>query len=1078
MAHYKSKKGKRGEDDFSVDSILERAAESRNGSEHDPRASSSIDAWENRRQRIRAPHALTLDELQGGRPAPQEPTSQEPAPPAADDTPRQPVAEIPMQSPRPAHSLYERMMQARSHPDSVTQEEADLALKAFAAALPTEKEAADQPAQSLRAKTRQFTQQQTQSPDRAPHRISSLDVGSVDDIIRRFEEKAHSRAVDLYGEAAEEPAPPAKSSPARKADPAPALFDWEKDEKENRNLPRYGPEADVQPLPTRRDRPVFKVQSSPPAAAPDAQLSQPTGDGASPAADRDIARPEPEAPSADRPKEPENIPTVRVAAVRKVRRFSTPAKGEEALASRQDARPLTVEIRSLDQQDEQPIMTTDPASGAPALTFPEPAAKKDPAESVRAAATQFSLADGGLTGADQVYKKKAAAPAFREISSEEELSSFSDPSLRPQASKTPSDAGENVQDFLAPPSRKKGAAAVAAVADNAPDDTVPFTPPAAAAGKEEKRKVVLFGGAEEDNAPEEMPPETAYEEPEELEDYETTADADSVRLDLRARSRRLKARFIPTLLITLALFLLASPLLDAFKAANLTVYLIVQIVLVCLAGLINLNTMKGLGSLLRFRPDMDTPAALAVLGVLAHSVVMLATGNAADAPQLGGLAAMALLFNGIGKMTLLTRIRRNFRLVADDKEKRAVFLLDDPAVTAPLADGSVIGEALICTSRKTIHPQNFLRHSYCADPYEKVTCKLALAALIAALAGGVIAGVTVGLPTGVNLFAALLCLASPPASLLLSNLPLKMAAKRLNAEGAMLTGYQAVEDFSYANAITLSADELFPAGTVKLFNMHLLSANPLDEAILQAAAVARQAHSPIYHIFRQMLDSDNGLPKVDSVNYEERMGLSGWLGRTRVLIGNRALMEAHHIKVPPADVDKKILRGGGFPVYLAVDGQPSCLFVVGYEADEEIAYQLQRLSATGVTLLIDSSDPNLSAGMICDYFGLYGESVQMIAAAASPLLEQATTPRLKADAPALCRGSAGGYASILTAAIRIKSAISASTAIHIAGICLGAALAVYFSFAGLGSLLSALPLAAYQLVCTLITCIVPLIHKP
>ena len=1121
MAHYKSKKGKRQDDDFSVDSILERAAESRNGTDGAP-----IDAWESRRHKIRAPHALTPDELLGGRNA----QSESPAPQSAGEAPRRSVQSIPMEhkgeEAPPGHSLYERMMQAKSHPETVSPEEADLALKAFAAALPSEKPVqnseSDQPADSLRAKTRLFTQQE-ETPSRAPRRISSLDVGNVDDIIRRFEEKARSRAADLYGETEEPSAPP--SPAAKKSSSAPALFDWEKDEKENKDLPLYGPEADVQPLPIRRDRPVFQVQqaSAPVAAAEPLSAPSTRNDPISPAIDPDapadsaspLIKTEPTvkvASEIDTPQKtafpaappsrpanqgekafsgriadseapvstdsaPEIIPTVRVAAVRKVRRFSTPARGEESSASRQDAQPLAVEISRLTPQSEQPIMTTSPTSGTPNLRFPESLVKKDPAESVRAAASQFSLADGGLTGADQVYKKKRPVSNPEEEEGKEEISSFSDPALAQRGVHSPAAA------FLQKPVRQPVPAA------SATDATMQFKIPVAdaqvppiAGGKDVsgsgKRKVILFGGAEEENAPEEMPPQTEYEDPEEIEDYQSTADADSIRIDLRARSRRLKLRFVPTLLITLALFLLASPLTEPFKAANLTLYLILNISLICLAGLINLNTMRGLGSLFRLKPDMDAPAALAVIGVLAHSIVMLVSGHASDAPQLGGLAAMALLFNGLGKMTLLTRIRRNFRLIADDKEKEAVFLLDDPAVTTPLAEDSVIGEALICTRRKTIHPQNFLQHSYCVDPYEKITRKLVLAALAAAAIVGIIAGLFTGLPAGLNVAAVFLCLACPPASLLLSNLPLKMAAGKLNEQGAVLTGYQAVEDLSYANAVTFSADELFPAGTVKLFNMHLLSANPLDEAILQAAAVARKAHSPVFHIFRQMLDSENGLPQADNVTYEDRLGLSGWIGKTRVLIGNRNLMDAHGVKTPPPDIDKKILRSGGFPVYLAVDGQPSCLFVVGYEPDEEIAYELQRLSATGVTLLIDSSDPNLTPQMICDYFSLYGESVRFIPAAASPLLEQVTEPALKADAPALYRGSAAGLAAVLTAAIRIKSSISASTAIHIAGICLGAALTAYFTFAGLTTFIAALPIAAYQLVCTLCTCIVPLIHKP
>ncbi|HIZ84287.1 MAG TPA: hypothetical protein H9668_07725 [Firmicutes bacterium] len=1091
MAHFKHKKGS-ADGAYSVESILERAAEGRKEASPPP----PITNWDERRQHVHAPHALTPDELLGRRTGPAqgfaEPAA-EPAAPVQPVQPARPVEDIPMESARPAaKSLYERMMQARNQENAsqpavfrasekdVTAEEADIALKAFAAALSSpaapaaEPPRADADADSLTARTRQFTQQAAEDA-RPARRVSALDTENVDDIIRRFEQKAQSRAIDLYGATAELPPLPDLTPAAPKAAPAASsLFDWEKDEKENKNLPRYGPDQDEQPMPARRNRPVLQTPVEPvPGRQADVQPVQaasPSAGGGQtdqPAPAAQPPRPiQPPAATGPAQEKAEEIPTRRVTPVRKARRFSTPTESGEAPVSRLDVRPLSVEVSPLGSGEEQPVMTTAKAAH-PAPRSVVKAEPEAPAEPPLQAASQYSLADGGLSAANEVYKKSRQRPAVPEAA---DLSSFSDPAEKPA---DPLSAVRQEKDG-------QPSDAAAHAPEGADASTIQFSLPvdkaAAPAGKG-RRKVVLFGDVEEENAPEEMPPELYGQEAEEIDDYETDADAASIRADLRARSRRLKARFLPTLLITAALFLLSSPLLDGFKAANLTVYLILNIVLVCLAALINLNIMKGLGSLFRLRPDMDTPAALALVGVLVHSVVMLATGNAAGTPQLGGLGAMALLFGGIGKMTLLSRIRKNFEVLAEEGDKQAVTLLDDPALTSALADGAVIGEALICARRKTRYPQNFLQHSYCPDPYERAVLKVSLAALALAVAGGIAAGFLSGLASGMNLAAALLCLACPPTTLLLSSLPMKSAAKRLAAEGAVLTGYEAAENLSYANAIAFSADELFPAGRVRLYRMHLLSANPVDEAILQAAALAREAHSPLYSVFRQMLDKDTGLPSVKNITFGEQKGLSGWCGKTRILLGTRELLQAHGIKTPAAQVDAKIRQKGGFPVYLAVGGQPSCLFVVGYAADENIAYELQRLSATGVTLLIHSTDPNLTAPMLCDAFGLYGDSLQLIAPEAAPLLEQATEPAEKADAPAFYRGSADGFAALLTAAIRLKGTVTAMTALHVTGMCLGGALAAYFILAGLPAFVSALPLAAYQLLCTLITCLVPLFRK-
>ncbi|MCI8361298.1 MAG: hypothetical protein HFE86_08200 [Clostridiales bacterium] len=1121
MAYFKHNKGKTGER-FLVSDGLQPA-----GGGGGPTPAPPITSWDRRRDQVRAPHALTLNELLGEKP---DGSGEEAAPSNAGPRPANPLRSaetIPMETvslerTRPAppasvqpaaeslpsapSSLYSRMMQAKEEPASVSPDEADLALKAFAAALPAEqakRTSSQTPAESLRARTLAFTQE-AGNPDRQPHRIPALDVGNVDDIIRRFEEKAHSRAVDLYGETPAA-ASPQSAVPIRTVPDSAVSSDWAKKKEEHRQSALYGDKADNRPVSARKEPPSYQAPSARPARPAQSVSPHPIEQAPEPLFDSPPVSPPAPAPTPTPPASPvESISTVRVTPVRKARRFTTPAADGETGVQRRDAQPLVVEVRELGGVNEQPVMTTAPTSALPQPPAePAQSPRRSPAQAVPAAA-QFSFADGGLTAADQVYKKPKASkprPADEVEDRTEELSSFSNP--QEKRSRPPEGELDPAAAFLQKPVRRgapvRGNATGVKIAGNKTAGgqdgaTIQFTLEDApgrgaspkrsgrpadpyTAERRSKKNVVLFGNVEEENAPEEMPPQPEVYDDEEIDDYETTADAMSIRADLRNRSRRLKARAIPTLIITLLLFLLSTSLLDSFKVSNLTVYLIANISLVCLAALINLNIMRGLGSLFCMRPDMDTPAALSVVGVLAHSLIMLATGNAAAAPQLGALAAMALLFGGVGKMTLLGRIRRNFELAADDDEKRAVLLLDDPPLTGPLADGSVIGEALICARRRTVHPQNFLRHSYCADPYERAVLKVSLASFGLALAAGLIVSLAVNLPAGINLAAVLLCLACPPTTLLLSNLPLSSAGKRLNREGAVLTGYRAADDLSYANAIAFSADELFPNGMVKLYKMHLLSANPIDEAILLAASVARQARSPIFSIFRQMLDKSVRLPGCDNVTYKDGLGLMGWVGKTRVLIGSRDLLELHGVRTPSAEVDKKVRRGGGFPVYLAVDGQPSCLFVAGYEADPGIAYQLQRLSATGVTLLIDSADPNLTAKMLCDAFGLYGESIKLIPSVAVPLLEQATESVKKADAPAFYRGTVGGFAALLTAAIRLKSNVMAMTVLHIVGMCLGLALAAYFTFARSSGFLTALPLAVYQLVCTLLTCLVPLLHK-
>ena len=57
------------------------------------------------------------------------------------------------------------------------------------------------------------------------------------------------------------------------------------------------------------------------------------------------------------------------------------------------------------------------------------------------------------------------------------------------------------------------------------------------------------------------------------------------------------------------------------------------------------------------------------------------------------------------------------------------------------------------------------------------------------------------------------------------------------------------------------------------------------------------------------------LPAVDSLVYEQEMGLSGWVSGRRVLVGNRRLLENHGVDVPSRDYESRYTHDGRELVY-------------------------------------------------------------------------------------------------------------------------------------------------------------------
>jgi len=614
--------------------------------------------------------------------------------------------------------------------------------------------------------------------------------------------------------------------------------------------------------------------------------------------------------------------------------------------------------------------------------------------------------------------------------------------------------------------------------DNDFGQTVNFAPVKKAI--EHPKKFNLFGNSEEDSDDGDVIQSKYDNELEDsIDDYTCLDDAPEIRIDLLSRRQKLLARMIPTALITVVLLVMNSFLCSSFASELGTIWGGVQFGLLIIAAIININTMKGLGGLFTLNPDMDSPAALAVLAVILQSGLSLLLFNGTN-NQLCAVATLGLTFNGIGKFLIITRVIKGFGNIANSNIKRAIKFVENDVAISTMSHDAIDGNALICVGRKTVNITGFLNNSYHKDPYEKVVSKIIIISLCLSVIGALLALSFIGtISATFMVFALILCLCCPPASLMLCNLPLKVAANTLDDYDATIAGFSSALRIAESNAIAVNVLDIFPAGSVKLYKMHLLSANAVDHSLMEAAAVAVGAKSPLGDIFKQILAGDmNNLPQVDAITYEDKMGLSGWIGERRILVGNRTLMEGHDIKLPSIEVDKKILRNSFFPVYIAVEGKPCVLLVVGYEASEDITYELRRLCSTGVTLLVNSCDPNVTGQMICDYFGLFDDSVKLMSSSAVQLYKQESNYTESTKSPACFGDSICGFFSAVTASIHIKAISAIMAAIHIIGIFCGIALTIYMLSSGQIQLLTSLIIVAFQLIFTCATAIVPYLKRP
>ena len=221
------------------------------------------------------------------------------------------------------------------------------------------------------------------------------------------------------------------------------------------------------------------------------------------------------------------------------------------------------------------------------------------------------------------------------------------------------------------------------------------------------------------------------------------------------------------------------------------------------------------------------------------------------------------------------------------------------------------------------------------------------------------------------------------------------------------------------------------------------------------------------------------LPKVDSATYEDGKGISGWVSGHRVLIGNRALLEEHHITPPSRDFEKKNLVDDKQILYLASGGQLVSMFPLTYKTDRRRTVELCRLEDNGVSFLVRTCDPNITPELIARCFQLDKGSINVLPTRLGDVYVRAgENTKAPATAWMATKGRPTALMRLLTVCIRQRGNISLAVALQYVAVILGFTLVAFLScFSGLPKL-STLFLLLYELFWGLAIVILPKLRKP
>ena len=555
---------------------------------------------------------------------------------------------------------------------------------------------------------------------------------------------------------------------------------------------------------------------------------------------------------------------------------------------------------------------------------------------------------------------------------------------------------------------------------------------------------------EEDNIEEEKP---------EITDYHDKEDIKAIKNDINYNFRK---RFFRTIIlavvgiasIVMSLLVQIFPSLFTEMIHNgWLLYGFLNFIFLATAVFLEKSTIfYGIVPLKSFKATSDTAVSVTAAATVIQSVVGLFLPDVfvnGTYHMYSSLAILALLFNSVGKLLIIKRTADNFHFLCSTKANHAGKIYTDTNNAPKFVSGLPAQRPIIAYAKKSQLMSNFLQLSYASDPVEDSATFFApfatALALICGVAYGLISGDFVG---GVSSFALTAFITTPMCALIALNIPIKNLCSAALHRGAMVIGYEAIKQFSDTNAVMIESDQLYPKGNIILSGIKAFNESKLNNAILAGAAITFAVGGSMSYVFETIVqDRKHMIPSVDSVSYDDDLGLSGWIGGQRVLIGNRSLMKKHNIVMPDESVESKYRKMGNEIVYISMSGELIAMFILTYKVNHEIADSLRELSENGVSIVVRTIDSNITQTHIAEKFGIFPRCIKVLSTGLGNIChEELTSVEKPSRAYVVTDGRLSALATAISGCIVIKSTVTITKIIQILSIVIGFFLVTLISF--------------------------------
>lgn len=576
-----------------------------------------------------------------------------------------------------------------------------------------------------------------------------------------------------------------------------------------------------------------------------------------------------------------------------------------------------------------------------------------------------------------------------------------------------------------------------------------------------------------------------------VEDYTGEEDEKSILYELNHNIRKLFMRSLLSgiiaavvVVLTIVTRIFPNAICSAVPFAPAAYAILLFILMAASLVLNRVAMLSGLSPLVRIKGNSDTAVAVAgAAGMIQIIVSFFCLGdlNGFHVNYYTVIPMLAFFANNVGKLYMVLRVKDNFKFVSSKGQKYASKIYNNESVAMQMMSGTAADRPIIAYQHKTKFPSNFLKISYAPDPSEDLASKLAPITTIASIIIAVMYGVVkLSFADALNAFALITAVSVPVATLLSVNAPVRKLCKTLLSYGSMLSGYPSVKQFCDSTAIMIDANELFPAESISLEGIKTFEDYSIDESLLCGIAILKEAQNPIANAFDSVVaETEETLPEVESVLYEDEIGLVGWIKSERILVGSRTLMEKYSVEVPNMEYEEKYTSQGRQVTYLSRAGRLVAMFVTRYTPDAQLKAEMQRAETNGISFLIRTTDYNVTNDLVAKLYDLFYRSIKVLPTGLGNVLKEAEdTVEETSRSYLITNGKAASLARAVTGCVKIKHNISLSIIIQLIAVIFGLLVASTLSLYAGVQVMGSLEVLIYALFWGAAAVFAPAVQKP